>query len=238
VITKFRSTEDLKDKCIRPFKVRQLAELINKGKIMFGKLLPKEEKYFEDFKNIISIVQEIAQLTCTFFSSDVYDKDIFLKLKPLEKRCNEITSKVIKRLNKTFITPLDREDIFALIKKIDSIGDLLFGAAVRVETYGLSEKIDGAEIIASIILQQTKELEIVLQDLKKKNHQINECKAVQDLESEADNVYRVSLKKLFAEETNPMTLIKKKEILEVLEDASDNCQTTADIIISILIKNS
>jgi uncharacterized protein len=205
---------------------------------MFRKLLPKEEKYFEDFKDIISYVQEIAKFTHGFFAAEVYDKDIFLKLKPLEKRCGEITSKVIKRLNKTFITPLDREDIFSLVKRIDSIGDMLVGAAVRVDTYTLTQKIDGAEKIASIIVQQTKELELVLQDLKHKSSQINECKAVQDLESEADNVYRDSLKKLFTEEKDPITLIKKKEILEMLESASDHCQTTANIIISILIKNS
>ena len=205
---------------------------------MFRKLLPKEEKYFEDFKDIISYVQEIAKLTHGFFAADVYDKDIFLKLKPLEKRCGEITSKVIKRLNKTFITPLDREDIFSLVKRIDSIGDMLVGAAVRVDTYTLTEKISGAEKIASIIVQQTKELELVLQDLKHKSSQINECKAVQDLETEADNVYRAALKKLFTVEKDPITLIKKKEILEMLEIASDMCQSTANVIIEILIKNS
>ena len=205
---------------------------------MLKRLLPQEEKYFEAFKEIISYVQEIAQLTHDFFAADTYDKDIFLKLKPIEKRCDEITSKVIKRLNKTFITPMDREDIFSLIKSIDSIGNTLLGAAVRVDTFNLSEKIIGAEEMAAIILQQTKELELVLQDLKHKNSQINECNAVNDLESEADNVYRASLKKLFTEEKDPITLVKKKEILEILESASDHCEITADIIISILIKNS
>ena len=205
---------------------------------MFNKLLPKEEKYFEDFKDSIKYVQEIAKLTLAFFSADTYDKDIFLKLKPLENRCGEIKSKVIKRLNKTFITPLDREDIFSLIKKIDNIGEILVGAASRVDTYNLSEKVEDAPKLAAIVVQQTKELEIALQDLKHKSRQINECKAVQDLESEADNVYRAALKKLFTLEKDPITLIKKKEILEMLEIAADMCQSTANIIIEILIKNS
>ena len=205
---------------------------------MFGKLLPKEERYFEDFKDNISHVQEIAKLTHAFFAADTYDKDIFLKLKPLENRCGEIKSKVIKRLNKTFITPLDREDIFSLIKKIDNIGEILVGAASRVDTYRVTEKVEDAAKMASIVVQQTKELEIALQDLKHKSSQINECKAVQDLESEADNVYRSALKKLFTNEKDPITLIKKKEILEMLEIASDMCQSTANVIIEILIKNS
>jgi uncharacterized protein Yka (UPF0111/DUF47 family) len=205
---------------------------------MFGKLLPKEERYFEDFKDSISHVQEIAKLTHAFFVADTYDKDIFLKLKPLENRCGEIKSKVIKRLNKTFITPLDREDIFSLIKKIDNIGEILVGAASRVDTYSVNEKVDSAAKMASIVVQQTKELEIALQDLKHKSSQINECKAVQDLETEADNIYRAALKKLFTEEKDPIKLIKKKEILEMLEIASDMCQSTANVIIEILIKNS
>ena len=170
---------------------------------MFNKLLPKEERYFEDFKDSISHVQEIAKITHAFFAADNYDKDIFLKLKPLENRCGEIKSKVIKRLNKTFITPLDREDIFSLIKKIDNIGEILVGAASRVDTYSVTEKVEDAAKMASIVVQQTKELEIALQDLKHKSSQINECKAVQDLETEADNVYRAALKKLFTEEKDP-----------------------------------
>ena len=205
---------------------------------MFRKLLPKEERYFEDFKDSISHVQEIAKLTHAFFAADTYDKDIFLKLKPLENRCGEIKSKVIKRLNKTFITPLDREDIFSLIKKIDNIGEILVGAASRVDTYSVTEKVEDAARMAAIVVQQTKELEIALQDLKHKSSQINECKAVQDLETESDNVYRAALKKLFTGEKDPVTLIKKKEILEMLEIASDMCQSTANVIIEILIKNS
>jgi len=205
---------------------------------MFKGLLPKEEKYFDDFAEIIGHVQGMAQHTYNLFSSDSYDPDIFLKLKPLENRCDEISSRVIKRLNNTFITPFDREDIFSLIKKIDGIGDILLGTVARVDTYNLTEKVEGADKIAAIILQQTKELETVLNGLKAKEKQINECKAVRDLETEADNVYRASLKKLFLDEKDAINLIKKKEILEMLEKASDKCQSTANVIISILIKNS
>ncbi len=205
---------------------------------MFNRLLPKEEKYFEDFKDIISHIQEMAKVTHTFFSAPTYDKDIYLKMKPIENRCDEITSKVIKRLNKNFITPLDREDIFALIKKIDGIGNILLGVTARVDMYNLVEPVDGAEQLASIVFLQTKELEIALRDLKKSNSQINECKAVKDLESEADTVYRIAVKKLFTEEKDPLTIFKKKEILDMLENAADKCQATANIIIAILIKNS
>ncbi|MFA6981385.1 MAG: DUF47 family protein [Ignavibacteriaceae bacterium] len=205
---------------------------------MFKGLLPKEEKYFEDFKEIITHVEEMARITNEFFAADEYTKDIYLRLKPLEKRCDEISTKVIKRLNNTFITPFDREDIFSLIKKIDSLSDLLLGTVARIDMYSITDKVDGAEQLSMIIFRQIKELEVVLQDLKNKGEQINECKAVKDLETEADTIYRQTLKKLFIEEKDAITLFKKKEILDMLEKACDKCQSTANVIISILIKNS
>ena len=205
---------------------------------MFKQLLPKEEKYFDDFKAIIKHIQEMAKITHSFFNAPEYDKDIYLKLKPLEQLCEEITSRVVKRLNKNFITPFDREDIFALIKKIDNIGDILLGVTARIDMYNLTQPIESADKLASIILQQTKELEIVLQDLQAPIKHINECKAVKVLESEADAVYRAAVKKLFTEETDPLVIFKKKEILDMLENGADKCQTTANIIISILIKYS
>ncbi len=205
---------------------------------MFNRLLPKEEKYFEDFKDIISHIQEMARITHAFFAAPEYDPNIYLKLKPLERRCDEIWSRVVKRLNKNFITPLDREDIFALIKKIDDIADILLGVCARVEMYNLSETVEGSEKLAAIIVLQTKELEVALQDLKNPGAQINECKAVKDLETEADTVYRASIKKLFTEEKDPLVIFKKKEVLDMLEGAADKCQSTANIILQVLIKNS
>jgi len=205
---------------------------------MLKALLPKEEKYYDDFSDIISHVQAMAKITNDFFAAESYDPDIFLKLKPIENRCDEITSRVVKRLNKTFITPFDREDIFSLIKKLDNIGDILLGTVARVDTYSLKEKVEGADKMAAIVLRQTQELETVLNGLKAKEKQINEAKAVRDLETEADNLYRASLKKLFIDEKDAITLFKKKEILDMLEKASDKCQSTANVIISLIIKNS
>jgi len=205
---------------------------------MLKALLPKEEKYYDDFSDIIGHVQAMAKITNDFFAAESYDPDIFLKLKPIENRCDEITSRVVKRLNKTFITPFDREDIFSLIKKLDNIGDILLGTVARVDTYSLKEKVEGADKMAAIVLRQTQELETVLNGLKAKEKQINEAKAVRDLETEADNLYRASLKKLFIDEKDAITLFKKKEILDMLEKASDKCQSTANVIISLIIKNS
>ena len=203
---------------------------------MLKKLIPKEEKYFEDFKEMIVHISEMAQYTNQFFSSEVFDPSLLLKIKPLEQRCDELSSKIIKRLNKTFITPFDREDIFALVKRLSAISDNLLGATNRVDTFNIKEKIIYTDKISAIILQQIKELGIAIQDLKARR--INECKAVNDLESEADKIYQLANKELFEKEKDAIKLIKEKEILDILEKTCDKCQSAANIILAIFIKNN
>ncbi len=205
---------------------------------MFNKLLPKEEKYFDYFTDMIGLIAEMAELTNSLFSTAPYDRELLLKMKPLEKRCDEITSKVIKQLNKTFVTPFDREDIFLLIKKLDDISDILYAASIRLEMFRIQDRIDGADRLTAIVSLQMKELMAAMHDLKDKHKSMNECKAVKDLESEADTVYQAAMSRLFDEEKDPIQIMKKKEILDILENASDKCQSVANVIVSIFIKNS
>jgi len=203
---------------------------------MFDALLPKEAKYFDDFRELISHIQQMAKYTEQLFGEELIDKNHYLNIKPLELRCDEIASRVVKRLNKTFITPFDREDIFALTKRLDDISDMLLGAAARTETFNITKKIPYADKLAAIIHKQVQELGVAIQDLKAKR--INETKAVKDLESEADQIYRTAMQDLFANEKDAIELIKKKELLDILERTSDRCQSVANIILSIFIKNS
>jgi len=203
---------------------------------VFKILLPKEEKYFEDFKDMLSFLTEMAKYTHALFSSDEIDTTLILKIKPLEMRCSEISQKITKRLNKTFITPIDREDIFALTKKLDDLSDILLGASVRLETFHITKKIKHSDKLSAIVHTQILELDKAIQDLKGRS--TNECKAVKDLEVEADKVYQQAMKELFEKEKNAINLIKEKEILELLEEASDKCQSAANVILSIFIKNN
>ncbi len=203
---------------------------------MFNKLLPKEEKYFEDFRNMISYIEEMGNHVHNLFSLPEVDKDILLKIKPLEIRCDELSYKIIKRLNKTFITPFDREDIFTLVKRLDDISDMLLAASLRVDILNITSKINYAAELSTIVLEQIKELGKAIIDLKAKH--VNELKAVKDLETEADRVYHQAIKELFSNSKDPITIIKEKEILEILEKASDKCQAASNIILAIFLKNA
>jgi hypothetical protein len=113
---------------------------------------------------------------------------------------------------------------------------MLINASSRVDTFNITHKIKYADKLSEIVVVQISELDKAIQDLKTKS--INECKAVQDLEGEADKIYQQAMKELFLRETNAINLIKEKEVLEFLENASDKCQSAANIILSIFIKNA
>ena len=203
---------------------------------MLKALLPKEEKYFDDFREMISHILQMAKYTEDLFTEGSVDKNHYLNIKPLELRCDEISSRVVKRLNKTFITPFDREDILALTKRLDDISDMLLGAAARIETFNVTKKVPHADKLAAIVHKQVQELGIAIQDLKARR--VNETKAVKDLETEADQVYRNAIQELFANEKDAIELIKQKEILDLLERTSDRCQSVANAILSVFIKNA
>ena len=206
---------------------------------MFKKFLPKEDSYFSDFNAMLVVIEQMGKIASDFFSSDSYEDEIFKKIKPLEKQCDEIANAAIKRLNETFITPFDREDIFSLIKKIDDISDIILAVTVRINTFNIKNKVFGAAEMSEIIFKQIVILKDILSKLDNYGHDYSRLEEIRTLESEADKVYRDSLKHLFQDENaNALEVIKNKEVLEQLEKAADKCQTCVNVIQSILIKNS
>ncbi len=206
---------------------------------MFKKFLPKEDSYFNDFNAMISIIEQMGKIAFDFFSSESYENEIYKRIKPLEKQCDEVANAAIKRLNETFITPFDREDIFSLIKKIDDISDILLAVTVRIHTFNINKKVAGAAEMSGIIYNQVLILKDILSTLDNYSHDFSKLEEIRRLESEADKVYRDSLKNLFHDENaNALEVIKNKEVLEQLEKAADKCQTCVNVIQSILIKNS
>lgn len=201
-------------------------------------LTPKEEKFFLYFNDLISNVVNMAELNNTLFSSIPYNKEIVHQIKSLEKRCDEVSTKIINKLNKTFITPFDREDILSLTKKIESVADSLKSLTLRLEISNLSVELESSLKLSEIILLQVKELQASITKLKDKREVENHCKAVKDLESEADIIYQETLKNLFANVTDAMLFIKKKDVLDMMEKCTDKNQAVANLILTIFIKNS
>ncbi len=205
---------------------------------MFG-LIPKEEKFFQMFQEMGSIITEGANQLKNMID-DYSDPLAAQKLiKDTEHRGDNQTHIIIKTLNKTFITPLDREDIYALASKLDDILDLIDASAQRLVMYNVEKPTTEAKQLAFIIVQCCQAVERALKHLGGKFDDVNDCCVeINALENEADRVCREAISRLFDEEKDPINLIKWKEIYETLEKATDKCEDAANILESVVVKNA
>ncbi len=206
---------------------------------MFG-LIPKEEKFFQLFKDMTTNIIEGARLLKDMLDNFDHPVESQRKIKEVEHKGDSITHEIIQKLNKTFITPLDREDIYSLASKLDDILDLIDASASRVIMYNVESIPAEAKSLGFIILQSCQAVSKAVSMLgKKSNEQIFEaCVEINALENEADRVSREAISRLFDEEKDPIQLIKWKEIYETLEKATDKCEDAANILESVVVKNA
>lgn len=205
---------------------------------MFG-LIPKEEKFFTMFQDMGVIITEGANQLKKML--DDYSDPLASQrlIKDIEHKGDNQTHLIIKTLNKTFITPLDREDIYALASKLDDIIDLIDASAQRLVMYNVEKPTTEAKQLAFIIVQCCQAVERALKHLGGKFDDVNDCCVeINALENEADRVCREAISRLFDEEKDPINLIKWKEIYETLEKATDKCEDAANIMESVVVKNA
>ena len=189
---------------------------------MFG-LIPKDEKFFKLFKEMTENIIEGAKLLKDMLDNFENPGESQRKIKDLEHKGDSITHAVIQKLNKTFVTPLDREDIYALASKLDDILDLIDVSAQRIIMYNVESIPVQAKSLGFIILQCCFVVDKAVAMLgKKSNEQLFAlCVEINALENEADRVCREAISNLFDEEKDPFQLIKWTEIYETLEKATD-----------------
>ncbi len=205
------------------------------------RIIPKEEKFFDLFVMQAENTLEGAQLLKDLFA-DYTDFNIKLsRIKKVESHGDGLTHKIIEKLNTTFVTPIDSEDIHLLTSALDDILDLIYSAAQRMGTYRIKEIHEPAHKMVDIILLSCEEIVNVMKYLKTmKNNAAeikNGCIEINRLENEADDVSRDAIGDLFDNEPNPIEIMKWKEIYEYLEDAADMCEDAANAVETILLKN-
>jgi uncharacterized protein len=163
------------------------------------------------------------------------------RVKSIEHECDDITHAVVASLHKTFITPIDRNDIYRLITKMDDIMDMVEAAADRLALYEMTKMTtEAAELARCLVSSAEQVLGAVsgIKDLKKPSGILEHCVEINRLENVADGLLRGALAKLFREEKNPIEVIKWKEIYETLEAATDRCEDVANIIEGVVLENS
>ena len=202
-------------------------------------LLPREEEYFTLFTQITEKIQEASTALVDMLHDESANFEAFSKrIKDSEHACDELTHTITTKLNKSFITPFDREDIFTLVLALDDICDYIDAGARAVLMYGISEISDHARHLAKVIQGQTMEIHSAILMLNKPNGLNQHIVEIHRLENEADDVYFRAIGELFHQSTDPLTVIKWKELYEILENGTDRCEMVANIIETIILKHN
>ena len=202
------------------------------------RLIPKETQFFEMFSDMANNLTDGARLLKAILEDMKDVKSRVEQLKTIEHRGDEMTHEILTRLNQTFITPFDREDIHKLASSLDDVLDFVHAAGERLVMYKITEFTPSAPQLADVIIRQCEQLCKAVSLLEKKNNVLQYCVEINRLENEADRIASIALGQLFETETNPISLIKKKELYEVLETATDKAEDAANVIESVVVKSA
>lgn len=205
---------------------------------MAFRFIPREEKFYQDFQALADELHRGALLLEQMLASERPDWGKAEEINEVEHKCDFVTHEIIQRLNRTFVTPLDREDIFALARSLDDIMDAIDASATLIRLYRLDTVRFGARELASIITSCTKQVRLALDCLeKRKEGVITHSIEINRLENEADRAHQLAVSRLFDDETDPLMVIKWKETLDFLEDATDRCEDVANVLEGVVVKN-
>jgi uncharacterized protein len=198
-----------------------------------------EEKFFGIFNQMVVHISEAVEILQRMVSEPVGDMHaLAVKIKDLEHKGDELTHRVIDELNKTFITPIDREDIHDLSIALDDVLDLIDATAARIVLFQIHESIPAAPEMCKVLLSQVKEISAAVQKLQDNDHVVERCIEINRLENDADRLFQTAIARLFNEAKDPIDVIKKKEIIETLERATDKAEDVANVLQTIIVKNA
>ncbi|MDH7481628.1 MAG: DUF47 family protein [Armatimonadota bacterium] len=208
------------------------------------RFMPTEENFFELFEEIAQALVEAAKVLHELITNyeDIEHKTHLLR--EMEKRIDRATGGICDRLNISFVTPIDREDIHNLAVSMDEVLDYIEASADRMKLYGVEDP--AAEVpetaeISAILVQATEQIQIgikALSNLRQIDQVLNPCVRINELENDADKLLRKALNRLFKEKTRPLDIVKWQEIIYRLELATDKCEDVANVLESIVVKNA
>lgn len=202
-------------------------------------LLPREDEYFTLFSEMTGKIREASDLLVRMIEDDPKNfEDFSVRIKDTEHACDEFTHRITTKLNKSFITPFDREDIYTLTVALDDVCDYIDAGARAIMMYDIQEINVHAKGLAGVIRELAAEIHGAVSMLKKPNGMNQHIVEIHRLENEADDIYFRAIGELFQKETDPIRLVKWKELYEILENATDRCESVANIIESIVLKHS
>ena len=205
---------------------------------MAFRLIPRDRKFFDDFVQMAELIDHGAHLLEEMLAPDPPLWDKADEIKEVEHRCDHLTHTVIQHLHKTFVTPLDREDIHALARSLDDVIDAIDDSAAIIRLYQISQVRQDARDLSRIISASTEQVKCAMQALGKREG-ISTCAVeINRLENEADRAHQAAVRRLFEQERDPIQIIKWKEILDFLEIATDRCEDVANLLEGVVVKHA
>jgi predicted phosphate transport protein (TIGR00153 family) len=202
------------------------------------RLLPREENFFELFLNQVEIIGQASRMLLEGVQAgNSHLAETARRIEELEHQGDDIIHDIFGRLNRTFLTPLDPEDIHSIASHLDNVLDGIEDAAHRIASYGMEPIPPLVVELARIIDACAKAMRVAFESLKGKRQLLEQCIEINRLEGEADRLVRIAVAELFQNEKNPVVLLKQKEIYDLLERTTDCCEDVADILQGVLVKN-
>lgn len=202
------------------------------------KLIPREEKFFDMFATMAENADATVGLLVEMLENFDNLRDRASAIKGKEHLGDTYIHDLIRKLHSTFVTPLDREDIHKLASSIDDIVDLADAVANRVILFDIQQQTFGAPDLARILRLQTKEILKAVRAMPEHDRTLERCVEIHRLENEGDRVFQDAMARLFKTETDPIRLIKHKEVLESIERATDTCEDVANVLEGIIVKSA
>jgi len=202
------------------------------------RFLPRQEKFYPEFVALAEEMRTGARLLEQMLATDPPEWLRADEIKEIEHKCDVLTHQIIQRLNKTFVTPIDREDIHVLARTLDDVMDAIDAAASMLRLYRIDKVRYGARELAQIVSTSADEVRSAMEALEGRKGVAERSVEINRLENEADRVHEQALGRLFEEEHDPILIIKWKEILALLEDATDRCEDVANVLEGVVVKNA
>jgi predicted phosphate transport protein (TIGR00153 family) len=205
--------------------------------VAFFRLIPREEKFYTDFQALGDELKHGARLLEEMLAPERPEWDKADQIKEVEHKCDFLTHDIIQRLHRTFVTPLDREDIHALARSLDDVMDAIDASATLVRLYRLESVRFGARELARIITACTDQVRLALGAIEQSKSLATHAIEINRLENEADRTHQQAVTRLFDDERDPIVVMKWKEALDFLEDATDRCEDVANVLEGVMVKH-
>jgi uncharacterized protein Yka (UPF0111/DUF47 family) len=205
---------------------------------MLGRLIPRDEQFFELFDQLSAHLANAATRLDTLFGDSQHVLDHVKAIKDIEHKADLLTVTVNQRIDKSFITPLDREDIHTLASRLDDVIDLLDGTARRFEMLHITEVLPPAKQLTNVLCRAANEIQTAVAEMREPPAVNQHVALIKHLEEEGDAIYHEAVGALFAGSPNPLDVIRWKEMYDTLERAIDSCMGVAQVLQSISLKNA